>query len=160
MLKEIPEYPSYYADELGYIYGTKNQKKMYKLTPYSKLGYLRVRMRLNGCCVDKSVAYLVARAFVSGYKEDLEVNHINKIRDDNRPENLEWMTHKENARYSLCRKLKVTTKAGTVLYYDSCGDFSRDTGIATNNLARWYMQKKNGYIKKFELTVEYIEEIV
>ncbi len=86
MLKEIPEYPSYYADELGNIYGTKNQKKMYKLTPYSKLGYLRVRMRLNGCCVDKSVAYLVARAFVSGYKEDLEVNHINRIRDDNRPE--------------------------------------------------------------------------
>lgn len=60
----------------------------------------------------------------------------------------------------MCRKLKVTTKAGTVLYYDSCGDFYRDTGIATNNLARWYMQKKNGYIKKFELTVEYIEEIV
>lgn len=27
MLKEIPEYPSYYADELGNIYGTKNQKK-------------------------------------------------------------------------------------------------------------------------------------
>lgn len=156
MLKEIPEYPSYYADELGNIYGTKNQKKMYKLTPYSKLGYLRVRMYLNGRIVDKSVAYLVARAFVSGYKEGLEVNHINKIRDDNRPENLEWMTRKENVRYSLCRKLKVTTKAGTVLYYDSCGDFCRDAGLSTSNLAKWYMQKNKGYIKKFELTVEYI----
>lgn len=138
------------------ISGTKNQKIMYKLTPYSKLGYLRVRLHQNGRCYDKSVAYLVARAFVSGYKEGLEVNHINKIRDDNRPENLEWMTHKENARYSLCRKLKVTTKAGTILYYDSCGDFSKDTGISTSNLAKWYMQKQNGYINKYELTVEYI----
>lgn len=156
MLKEIPDYPSYYADTCGNIYGTKNQKKMYKLTPYCKLGYLRVRLQLNGCCHDKSVAYLVARTFVSGYKEGLEVNHINKIRDDNRPENLEWMTHIENVRYSVCRKLKVTTKAGTVLYYDSCSDFCREVGLSTSNLAKWYMQKKNGYIKKFELTVEYI----
>lgn len=156
MLKEIPDYPSYYADTCGNIYGTKNQKKMYKLTPYSKLGYLRVRLRLNGRCHDKSVAYLVARTFVNGYKEGLEVNHINKIRDDNRPENLEWMTHKENVRYSLCRKLKVTTKAGTVLYYDSCRDFCRDAGLLTSNLARCYMQKHNGYIKKLELAVEYI----
>lgn len=156
MLKELPDYPSYYADTCGNIYGIKNQKKMYKLTPYSKLGYLRVRLQLNGCCRDKSVAYLVARTFVNGYKEGLEVNHINKIRDDNRPENLEWMTHIENVRYSVCRKLKVTTKAGTVLYYDSCNDFCRDAGLSTSNLAKWYMQKNNGYIKKFELTVEYI----
>lgn len=27
MLKEIPNYPSYYADNCGNIYGTKNQKK-------------------------------------------------------------------------------------------------------------------------------------
>ena len=160
MLKEIPDYPSYYADFDGNIYGTKNAKKMYKLTPYVRLGYQRVRVRLNGRAYDKSVAYLVARAFVSGYKEGLEVNHKNKIRDDNRPENLEWMTHRENARYSLCRKLKVTTKAGTILYYDSCGDFSKDTGISTGNLARFYMQKKNGFIKKFNIRVEYIEEIV
>ena len=86
MLKEIPDYPSYYADFDGNIYGTKNAKKMYKLTPYVRLGYQRVRVRLNGRAYVKSVAYLVARAFVSGYKEGLEVNHKNKIRDDNRPE--------------------------------------------------------------------------
>lgn len=27
MLKEIPDYPSYYADTCGNIYGTKNQKE-------------------------------------------------------------------------------------------------------------------------------------
>lgn len=27
MLKEIPNYPSYYADDCGNIYGTKNQNK-------------------------------------------------------------------------------------------------------------------------------------
>lgn len=39
---------------------------------------------------------LVAQAFCSGFAEGLIVNHINGIRNDNRSENLEWVTYRQN----------------------------------------------------------------
>jgi len=46
--------------------------------------------------VAKSVHQLVARAFVGGYADGLEVNHINEDKADNRADNLEWVTHRQN----------------------------------------------------------------
>lgn len=43
---------------------------------------------------------LVAEAFVGARQNGLEVNHINGVHDDNRPENLEWVTHQENQRHA------------------------------------------------------------
>lgn len=46
------------------------------------------------------VHILVAKAFVDGYADGLEVNHINGDKTDNRAENLEWVTHGENQRHA------------------------------------------------------------
>lgn len=43
---------------------------------------------------------LVALAFVPNPNNYPEINHINCIRDDNRPENLEWVTHEMNNSYT------------------------------------------------------------
>ena len=44
---------------------------------------------------------LVAMAWhAASFRPDSEVNHINGNRRDNRPENLEWVTHRENIRHS------------------------------------------------------------
>ena len=46
------------------------------------------------------VHLFVAHAWVDGYKEGLEVNHIDFDRTNYNADNLKWVTHKQNCRWS------------------------------------------------------------
>ncbi|MFT4271832.1 MAG: NUMOD4 motif-containing HNH endonuclease [Pantoea sp.] len=59
-------------------------------------GYLQVKISGK----KYSVHRLIALAFCDGYSPELVVNHKNGVRDDNRAENLEWVTHSENLRHA------------------------------------------------------------
>jgi hypothetical protein len=56
-------------------------------------GYMRVQ---PGARRYRFVHRLVCAAFNGAPEGDLQVDHINKIRDDNRPENLRWVTPADN----------------------------------------------------------------
>lgn len=62
-------------------------------------GYLRVYYTENTKQKLKSVHRLVAELFIPNPENKPCVNHINSIRDDNRVENLEWVTHSENNKH-------------------------------------------------------------
>jgi hypothetical protein len=64
----------------------------------SKTGYRRVGLWSNGKCALTYVHRAVASAFHG--PSDLAVNHINGNKSDNRPENLEYVTAKENMRHA------------------------------------------------------------
>lgn len=68
---------------------------------YDQCGYQYVHITLNGKPVQCSVHRLVAKAFCAKPPSDekLEVNHLNENRADNRAENLEWCTHRQNLNY-------------------------------------------------------------
>lgn len=67
-------------------------------------GYFQVELAKNGKRRTFTVHRLVAYHFVPGFREGLVVNHLNEDRQDNRAENLEWVTQSENAKYS-CRPI-------------------------------------------------------
>ena len=50
--------------------------------------------------------------FCDGYFEGAYVDHINTIRDDNRAENLRWVTSKENCNNTLTKENYSNAKKG------------------------------------------------
>lgn len=62
----------------------------------AKNGYFNITLIKNGLKRPIGVHRLVAQAFIPNQDNKPQVNHINKDRGDNRIENLEWVTHREN----------------------------------------------------------------
>jgi len=59
-------------------------------------GYYSVDLCKNGKVKTESVHRLVAIAFIPNPNSSKVVNHINGIKTDNRVENLEWVSYKDN----------------------------------------------------------------
>lgn len=63
-------------------------------------GYLAVVLFSGSKRNSQKIHRLVANAFIDNPYNKNEVNHINLIKDDNRVENLEWVTRKENMQHA------------------------------------------------------------
>ena len=108
-----------------------------------------VCMSENGKVYYKKVHRLVAEAFIPNPEEKTQIDHINTIRDDNRIENLRWVTHKENSNNPITlervRKSKriQENETGTWIecietktIYRNTIDAYRKTGICNSSIAK------------------------
>lgn len=59
-------------------------------------GYSRVYLSINGHTVAKRVNRLVADAFIPNPDNCSDVHHLDRNRQNNNANNLEWMNHYEN----------------------------------------------------------------
>ena len=66
---------------------------------YNWKGYKSVTLKKNGTYKPMFAHRLVALHFIPNTENKPQVNHINGIKDDNRVENLEWCTAKENIQH-------------------------------------------------------------
>ena len=71
-----------------------------------KSGYARICIGINKKTY--RIHRLVAEAFIPNPNYLPEVNHINKNKSDNRIENLEWCTHRQNIEHSYGTKYPGT----------------------------------------------------
>lgn len=84
-------YPKYWVSSLGRVYGTQILK------PHVDR-YARVVLMINGKRKCRSVHRLVAMAFLQWQRpEEIQINHLDTDKINNRPSNLEYCTHQHNA---------------------------------------------------------------
>ena len=98
----IKEYVGYYITKDGQVYSNKRQKFL-KITYQYK--YPSVQICINGKVTTKTIHRLMALAYLPKINGKNYVNHINGIKNDNRLENLEWCSPKENSIHAIKNNL-------------------------------------------------------
>jgi len=102
MIKTIPSYPAYGCDELGNVYDMTGSQPVI-LRTYNTGGDLK-KGRYRSVYIKKAgmkyVHKLIAETWLSSWNPSLHVDHINRVKTDNRIENLRCLTRKENAQNS------------------------------------------------------------
>lgn len=93
MRKKIEGFPNYELSNDGVVYNIKKNKQV---KTYLLNGYYYLHLINKSTNVTISLHRLVAINFIPNFLNKPMVNHINGIKTDNRIENLEWVTQKEN----------------------------------------------------------------
>ena len=133
MLK-VKDFEDYTIDETGNVFSIRKNK--YLKQTINRNGYCKVTLQKDKYRKMFSVHRLVAQAYLKNYSNTLQVNHINGIKTDNRVENLEMVTAKENMQ-----------KAVEIGLFDKCKEIQRKNAIK-NNLGKYHILASESAKKK------------
>ena len=102
--------------------GNLRNSNTLKLLKFYKMhrGYYTKQIKINGKSKNFYIARLVAEYFVpnSDPNKKIQVDHINRIKTDNRAENLRWVTPQENVKNSgpvIGRREKIIKLLETII---------------------------------------------
>lgn len=112
-----------------------------------KDGYLRIKLTKNGKCYSFLVHRLVAQAWISNPKGYKTVNHKDFNTQNNRVENLEWMSQWQNNEYSR--------RAGHYHYSEKAREAARNNRKISDEIAKLIYADFQSGLKQSELAAKY-----
>lgn len=154
MEKWIEVFKGYKVSNLGEVYSTKTNRLLKKHT--DRYGYLYVSMCIDGKLKFKKIHRLVAKAFLNDYSDNLQVNHKNENKKDNRVSNLEMCDNKYNCNYGSRKTvlakavIQETLNGNFIKEWTSTREIQRELGFSNTAISaccRGYMRDShNGKI--------------
>lgn len=111
--RRIKGFPRYKVSNKGRVKSFTNPKNPKILRPSkNKGGYLFVHLSKgkewgNGETVCVRIHQLVAKAFIPNPENKCHIDHINTLKDDNRVQNLRWVTPQENAANPITKERRL-----------------------------------------------------
>ena len=166
---DVYDFPRYQVSDQGKVRNKRTHE--IKSAHYDNDGYLKVTLMniINGNkkTSRKTVHRLVAESFLGGPHPDLQVNHKNGVKDDNRVVNLEWCTGSENVKHAYATDIRKpsggrgpirpvrVTELNTV--YPNLHECAKAIGSNSGNLSH-YLHENKDTIKGYH--VEYVDKLV
>lgn len=143
--KDIKEYEGIYqVSNLGKVKRVKTTRVLKGCK--DKGGYLRVNLSKNSVTSTNTLHRLVAEAFIPNPDNKPEVDHINENKTNNRVDNLEWTTRKDNLNYGTRNKrisktqsvpiIATNIKTGKSTEFYGTNDCARRLGLYSSNITR------------------------
>ena len=124
--KDIKGYEGHYRiNNHGEVFSVKKNKIM--KPEIMRLGYLRIQLSKNGISRKILIHKIVATHFIDNPLQKNEINHIDEIKNNNKSENLEWVTHPENMISGTVQKrriksIDIESMSKKVYQYDKKGN--------------------------------------
>lgn len=107
-------------------------------------GYLRVGLYKNQKETMHPIHRLVIEAFKPNPLNLPCINHINEIKTDNQPENLEYCTFQYNTEYSCAKPILQYDKQGNFIKeWGSLSEIQRQLGCSISNISNCCLRKFN-----------------
>lgn len=96
------------------------------------------------------VGRLVAMTWCNGYQEGLTVNHIDGDTTNNKPNNLEWISLKENVRHGfrtglfskLQKQCTLIDENGNETHFNSMSEASRSIGRSSTYIGNYILDNR------------------
>lgn len=139
------------ARETNAVIQMNTEDRIKKASQKGKDGYLTVQLYKNNTAKSVYVHRLVAESFIPNPLKKKTVNHKNGNKQDNRVENLEWMTYKENNKHAYDTGLndekhrrnnrtsiavrQLDVQGNLISEYPSMREAERQTGVTVSEIS-------------------------